>query len=98
MQDKNYYIKVHGHSCLEFRLQNTAIIFDPWLSGSAYWRSWWNFPEPTSVEMIVKEISTARGSPTYPSPIIDTLQLKIFGITIDYNFMLIYYKNFYTNQ
>ena len=60
MQDKNYYIKVHGHSCLEFRSQNTAIIFDPWLSGSAYWRSWWNFPEPTSVEMIVKEISTCN--------------------------------------
>ena len=57
MKDKNYFIKVHGHSCLEFRLNKTVIIFDPWLSGSAYWRSWWNFPEPTSVESLIKQFS-----------------------------------------
>jgi len=22
------------------------LICDPWLIGSCYWRSWWNFPEP----------------------------------------------------
>ncbi len=57
MQKKNYFIKVHGHSCLEFRSNETAIIFDPWLSGSAYWRSWWNFPEPTPINEIIKGIS-----------------------------------------
>jgi UDP-MurNAc hydroxylase len=24
----------------------TSVLFDPWLEGSCYWRSWWNFPEP----------------------------------------------------
>ena len=60
MQDKNYFIKVHGHSCLEFRSKNTCIIFDPWLSGSAYWRSWWNFPEPTPIESIIEDISNCN--------------------------------------
>src|SRR5262249_4278920 len=25
---------------------DVRIISDPWLVGSCYWRSWWNFPEP----------------------------------------------------
>ena len=58
MHNKNYFIKVHGHSCLEFRSNKTCIIFDPWLSGSAYWRSWWNFPEPTPLESIINDISS----------------------------------------
>lgn len=24
----------------------TRLVCDPWLLGSCYWRSWWNFPEP----------------------------------------------------
>jgi UDP-MurNAc hydroxylase len=24
----------------------TSILIDPWIVGSCYWRSWWNFPEP----------------------------------------------------
>ena len=60
MKDRNYFIKVHGHSCLEFRSNETCIIFDPWLSGSAYWRSWWNFPEPTPLETIIKDISSCN--------------------------------------
>jgi len=55
LNNNNYYLKIHGHSCLEFRAKNTFIIFDPWLSGSAYWRSWWNFPEPTSIDKIIKD-------------------------------------------
>ena len=43
---------------MEFRSNKTCIIFDPWLSGSAYWRSWWNFPEPTPLESIIKDISS----------------------------------------
>jgi len=23
-----------------------SVVCDPWLIGSYYWRSWWNFPEP----------------------------------------------------
>lgn len=24
----------------------TSVLIDPWLVGSCYWRSWWNYPEP----------------------------------------------------
>ena len=54
---EEYYLKIHGHSCLELKAQNTAILFDPWLNGSAYWRSWWNFPEPESLDEIIKSLS-----------------------------------------
>ena len=60
MVKTNYYIKIHGHSCLEFRSESTIILFDPWLCGSAYWRSWWNFPEPSSLEKIIKDISNCK--------------------------------------
>jgi UDP-MurNAc hydroxylase len=45
-----------GGSILEFTILSHAglcvdhngirIVSDPWLIGSCYWRSWWNFPEP----------------------------------------------------
>ena len=54
---EEYFLKIHGHSCLEIRSNKTAILFDPWLNGSAYWRSWWNFPEATSLEKIIKSLS-----------------------------------------
>ena len=68
MQDKNYFIKVHGHSCLEIRSNQTSIIFDPWLSGSAYWRSWWNFPEPTAIESIIRDLSNCNEIFVYNPP------------------------------
>lgn len=36
--------KIHGHACLEVLASGKSIICDPWLIGSAYWRSWWNYP------------------------------------------------------
>jgi UDP-MurNAc hydroxylase len=39
-------IKVLSHACLLAKFGGTSIIVDPWLLGSCYWRSWWNFPEP----------------------------------------------------
>lgn len=38
--------KVLSHACLFVRHGATSIVIDPWLLGSCYWRSWWNFPEP----------------------------------------------------
>ena len=38
--------KVLSHACLHVRQGKTAILIDPWLIGSCYWRSWWNFPAP----------------------------------------------------
>ena len=60
MSIQDYLIKIHSHSCLEFRLNKISILFDPWLIGSAYWRSWWNFPEPTPFESLIKEISSCE--------------------------------------
>lgn len=36
--------KVLSHACLWIEHGNRSILIDPWLRGSAYWRSWWNFP------------------------------------------------------
>lgn len=36
--------RILGHACLEVASSGRALITDPWLVGSAYWRSWWNYP------------------------------------------------------
>ncbi len=38
-----FTILSHAGMLLEHR--GKSILFDPWLIGSCYWRSWWNFPE-----------------------------------------------------
>ena len=38
-------IKVLSHACILVKSETHSIIVDPWLVGSCYWRSWWNFPE-----------------------------------------------------
>jgi UDP-MurNAc hydroxylase len=35
-----------SHAGMYVEHQGTSVITDPWLIGSCYWRSWWNFPEP----------------------------------------------------
>jgi UDP-MurNAc hydroxylase len=39
-------ISVLSHACLLIETKMSSVIVDPWLVGSCYWRSWWNFPEP----------------------------------------------------
>lgn len=34
-----------SHAGLLVEDKGRSIMFDPWLIGSCYWRSWWNFPE-----------------------------------------------------
>lgn len=36
--------RILGHACLEVTGGKKQILCDPWLVGSAYWRSWWNYP------------------------------------------------------
>ena len=36
--------RILGHACLEVSSAGTNLLCDPWLVGSAYWRSWWNYP------------------------------------------------------
>jgi UDP-MurNAc hydroxylase len=35
-----------SHASLYVEEGPVALLVDPWLRGSAYWRSWWNFPAP----------------------------------------------------
>jgi len=36
--------EILSHACLRVTHGATTLIVDPWLKGSAYWRSWWNYP------------------------------------------------------
>ena len=46
-------LHIHGHSCLEIRTKKTTLICDPWLAGSTYWRSWWNFPKSPDINSLL---------------------------------------------
>lgn len=35
-----------SHAGLAVEHDDTALVVDPWIVGSCYWRSWWNLPEP----------------------------------------------------
>lgn len=37
--------KILSHACLMVKHEGSSVIIDPWLVGSCYWRSWWNFPQ-----------------------------------------------------
>ena len=39
------YFKTISHACLYIEHLNTRLLIDPWVIGSCYWRSWWNFPK-----------------------------------------------------
>jgi UDP-MurNAc hydroxylase len=36
--------RILGHACLEIESGQKRMLVDPWLFGSAYWRSWWHYP------------------------------------------------------
>lgn len=36
-----------SHAGVMIEHQGVSVLCDPWLIGSCYWRSWWNFPEPS---------------------------------------------------
>ncbi len=37
-------LKIHSHACLQVKTEKSNLLVDPWLTGSCYWRSWWNYP------------------------------------------------------
>ncbi|QNJ24570.1 beta-lactamase superfamily domain protein [Synechococcus sp. SYN20] len=49
----SYTLHAHAHSCCEIRGKRHSLLCDPWLLGSAYWRSWWNFPPQESLESLL---------------------------------------------
>lgn len=38
------FFQVLSHACMLVRHQGKTLLTDPWLVGSCYWRSWWNYP------------------------------------------------------
>jgi UDP-MurNAc hydroxylase len=46
--------QVISHACMQVDNGNRRLLVDPWIVGSAYWRSWWHFPEsvPLNDEML----------------------------------------------
>lgn len=43
--------QILSHAGLLIESQGTVLITDPWIIGSAYWRSWWNYP-PVSQDLV----------------------------------------------
>ena len=41
-----FRFQVISHAGLLVENEHASLLCDPWLIGSCYWRSWWNFPEP----------------------------------------------------
>ncbi len=38
------------------KTEKSSIVIDPWLVGSCYWRSWWNFPKPVFTESDLEDV------------------------------------------
>jgi UDP-MurNAc hydroxylase len=49
-------IEILSHASMLITHKDTSIIIDPWLIGSAYWRSWWNYPKSCFDEIKIKEV------------------------------------------
>src|SRR4030095_4703284 len=43
--------QILSHAGLAITGNGVCLVCDPWLIGSTYWRSWWNYP-PVSKELI----------------------------------------------
>lgn len=52
------FFRVLSHAGLEVSEGSETLLFDPWLIGSTYWRSWWNYP-PCTEELIQQLSPTA---------------------------------------
>jgi len=50
---KRMRFQVLSHAGLLVENNGVQVVVDPWLIGSTYWRSWWNYPPP-SKEMIAQ--------------------------------------------
>jgi len=37
-----------SHAGMLVEAQGVRLVSDPWILGSSYWRSWWNYPKPAS--------------------------------------------------
>ena len=53
--NKFFKLNVIGHACLYIETKDVRLLVDPWIVGSCYWRSWWNYPEVE--EPLIKDIN-----------------------------------------
>jgi UDP-MurNAc hydroxylase len=51
MEHTTMFFRILSHASLLVRSRNKTLLTDPWLVGSCYWRSWWNYP-PVKLELI----------------------------------------------
>ncbi len=49
-----------SHAGLLVESAGTSLMMDPWIVGSCYWRSWWNYPKPAAFVSQLTEHSIAR--------------------------------------
>jgi UDP-MurNAc hydroxylase len=47
----NSTVQFLSHASVHIKTLNNSLLIDPWLIGSCYWRSWWNYP-PVKKETI----------------------------------------------
>ena len=45
-----------SHAAMLVRSRGTSLITDPWLVGSTYWRSWWNYPKASDAWREVEDL------------------------------------------
>lgn len=50
-------VTVFSHASMLIENQRTKLMTDPWLLGSCYWRSWWNYPKPLPYTGRVEDLS-----------------------------------------
>ena len=48
--------KILSHACMLVQTKKASVIIDPWLVGSCYWRSWWNFPQAVFEESDLRDV------------------------------------------
>lgn len=51
-------LKILSHASLLLRSGGKTLLTDPWLLGSCYWRSWWNYPpvDPSVMDDLVPDV------------------------------------------
>lgn len=49
-------VEVLGHASMLVSTDETSVIVDPWLIGSSYWRSWWNYPRASFDEERLQKV------------------------------------------
>lgn len=47
---------IMSHACMLVESRGVSLMTDPWILGSCYWRSWWNYPKPSPDALHLKKL------------------------------------------